>query len=44
MKTMMYGIFICSEIILAKYGILLKNKCLNCSNITIYNIQRYLMN
>ena len=33
MKTMKYGIFTCSEIILAKYGILLKNKCLNCSKI-----------
>lgn len=50
MKTLKYGIFTCSEIILVKYGILLKNKCLNCSKITIQplkptaNIQKYLMN
>lgn len=35
MKTMKYGLFTCSAITLAKYGILLKNKYLNYSKIII---------
>lgn len=39
MKTMKYGIFTCSEIILAKYGTLLKNTCLNCFEIIIKSLK-----